>query len=713
MKANLSPPVFPTRTWLAVSARQLALALLALCASRLAAPPSLNAQTNGTGYSIAGIDDNSRLLFDEWAGRVTITVNRQGDFNVPSSVHYRLTTHSANWEQLGSATTGVDFLPAEGTLTFGASETNQTFTVTLLDDSRIEGDEVFYIVLDEGTGGVPIRIPEVRVIIRDGERNPVRVDPDFAPEWPLPPGHSPPLCAAQPDGKILLVTPTDRLTGEDGTSVLRLLPDGQKDSAWKAPTISGEVGTLVLQANGQVLIAAWGLSGPDFTVQGVARRHLARLSADGSLDAAFSAEFPSSMFIDTAAAQSNGQVLLAVHTNTASPTSPLALIRLNALGGLDPGFKSPVLRDNYTPLILLAPDGNILVTGWPGQSSIRFTSDGNPDERFQPPSDARLRAMLPNGRLMVTFETNGVQYLVRLATDGQLDSTFTPLLISPSYPPEVLPASDGKIWLLNQTPEDVHYLVRKNADGSDDSTWPVGLIRGMVSLGSNAVLVSLPDGNLLVAAIPYGEINGQPRRSLARLLVNAPLPRFEVDPASARVLENGGKAPVKLLRCGTNTEPVTVSWRTEGGTAKAGVDYVPASGTLTFPANESVATLELEVLDNAVPDEDRTMRLRLQGPPPERQDYPIVELAIVNDDLGFPPGGIRRFPNGRVLLHPTGYLLGPVGWSGYMGGSEVEASENLRDWTEFDVVSPGRPEVIDKTAPTNAARFYRLREEQP
>jgi len=38
------------------------------------------------------------------------------------------------------------------------------------------------------------------------------------------------------------------------------------------------------------------------------------------------------------------------------------------------------------------------------------------------------------------------------------------------------------------------------------------------------------------------------------------------------------------------------------GTARPSVDYVLASGTLDFPAGESVATLELEMLDNTVPD---------------------------------------------------------------------------------------------------------------
>jgi len=260
-------------------------------------------------------------------------------------------------------------------------------------------------------------------------------------------------------------------------------------------------------------------------------------------------------------------------------------------------------------------------------------------------------------------------------------------------------------------------VLRMNADGSDDPTWAMAHIRAdFLVYGPSFVLLDLPDGNLLLAAhASFGRVNGQPRIGLARLLVKAPLPRFEVDLASAIVPENGGKVPIKLLRCGTNTEPITVTWQTEGGTAKPGVDYLPASGTLTFPANESVATIGLEVLDNAVLDEDRTVRLRLQGPPPENQPYPVVELTIHNDDLGFPQGGIKRFPNGRVLLRPTGYPVDETSGA----GSYLEASENLRDWFDPDLGGDrswiwfSNPEVLDKTAPTNARRFYRLRKELP
>ena len=68
-----------------------------------------------------------------------------------------------------------------------------------------------------------------------------------------------------------------------------------------------------------------------------------------------------------------------------------------------------MLNDIYEPTVLPGPDGHILVTRG-GYDLIRFNSDGSPDGRFQPPSNSVLKAMLPDGRLMATFETNEVHY---------------------------------------------------------------------------------------------------------------------------------------------------------------------------------------------------------------------------------------------------------------------------------------------------------------
>lgn len=684
---------------------------LALCLC--CCPYVSQAQTNTI---IRFPDGYSPLYVDEDSGTVTVNVLRQGDFDFPSSVRYRASNTSLGFGET-SATPGLDFLPVEGTLDFGPNETNKTFSFTVLADNFLEGDEDFSLELDQATAGVNIQTPEVQVVIRDGERNPIRVDPDFKPDWPFHSPYSPPylswpyISLPQPDGRLVCVQAAYRMTGSDGALIVRLMPDGRRDPGWAAPVIDGSVGVLCLQTNGQVLFSAMGLSGPDFTVSGQTCRHMARLNADGSLDPSFSTTLPPDEWVSDMALQNNGHVLVAL-----TPTNSWAastLLRLDNLGHLDPSFLDATIvcaAWYWRTVIFPMADGSTVSVRTNG-SLVRFLSDGSPDPAFTPPANSSPVAALPDGRLLVWAGSESRQ-LARLTPDGKLDPTFDSSASTHVY--GVLPVAEGKIWVLKPTaatpPHPGEILLRLNPDGSIDQSWGGATITSLVGYMEHTRLTSLPDGNLLVVDMAAKFPNGHPRGVLARLLVNAPLPRFEVDPASAAVAENAGNAAIQIVRCGPNSEAMTVQWRTEGGTAIPGMDYVPAGGTLSFAANHSVATIELEVLDNSAVDEDRTVRLQMQAPPPQSQQYPVIEITILNDDLGFPSGGIRRFPNGRVLLRPSGWLLRPPGWSGLWGGQvNVEASPDLKNWNWLGWFDAWSTELIDYGAAADTAQFYRLR----
>ena len=66
-------------------------------------------------------------------------------------------------------------------------------------------------------------------------------------------------------------------------------------------------------------------------------------------------------------------------------------------------------------------------------------------------------------------------------------------------------------------------------------------------------------------------------------------------------------------RRGTKTT-VTVDYRTVDGTAKAGIDYVAASGTLTFAPGEKSKEFDVTVKDDDVDDDGETFEIRLENP---------------------------------------------------------------------------------------------------
>lgn len=66
---------------------------------------------------------------------------------------------------------------------------------------------------------------------------------------------------------------------------------------------------------------------------------------------------------------------------------------------------------------------------------------------------------------------------------------------------------------------------------------------------------------------------------------------------------------------GSPSGTVSVSWSTStGGTATAGVDYLPASGTLSFPAGTTLATFPVTVFGDRTREKDETVFVELSGP---------------------------------------------------------------------------------------------------
>lgn len=76
--------------------------------------------------------------------------------------------------------------------------------------------------------------------------------------------------------------------------------------------------------------------------------------------------------------------------------------------------------------------------------------------------------------------------------------------------------------------------------------------------------------------------------------VDQSLRAFVTTDAAVYPVGEGGTAAVKVTVATTGSaplgEPVTVAYRTGGGTAEPGKDYTPVSGTLTFPAGTASGT---------------------------------------------------------------------------------------------------------------------------
>jgi len=108
------------------------------------------------GLSIA---DASLYEGNSGTTNMTFTVTLTGAAAHPATVRYGTTGNSA--------TAGIDFQPAGGTLTFNPGETQKTISVPIFGDTLIEGNEVFFVSLFSAANATITRTSAAGLIIDD------------------------------------------------------------------------------------------------------------------------------------------------------------------------------------------------------------------------------------------------------------------------------------------------------------------------------------------------------------------------------------------------------------------------------------------------------------------------------------------------------------------------------------------------------------------
>ena len=243
----------------------------------------------------------------------------------------------------------------------------------------------------------------------------------------------------QPDGKILVGGGFTVLGGNNRARIARLNADGSLDAGFIASADGVTVDHIALQPDGKVLLA--GL----FTqINGLPRAALARLNADGSLDTTFdvpivnSSSTPNTPAVLAVALQPDGKILIAGNFITVAGRPRNNVARLNADGSLDALFAPDA---NFTvSAVAVQPDGRIVmggaftaVGGAARNRLARLNADGTVDFGFSSSADASVQrlALQADGRILVggTFSslTGGLRSrLARVGPDGALDLTFDP-----------------------------------------------------------------------------------------------------------------------------------------------------------------------------------------------------------------------------------------------------------------------------------------------
>ena len=400
--------------------------------------------------------------------------------------------------------------------------------------------------------------------------------------------------AVQTDGKLLIAGAFNQVNTDVRLRIVRLNLNGTVDASFN-PWADGAIYGMAVQGDGKILIAG------QFTniypngngASPIPRQYIARLNADGSVDAGFNPQ--ANNYVRGLLVQPNGQIVISGGFTTLQPNGAAAstarnkIARINADGTLDTVF-DPRPNDAVTG-IALQPDGKILLGGVFGnlqpngavtttnRSRIaRVNADGTLDTAFNPnPSGNQVSCILvqPDGKILIggnfsSFQplpgitTTQRRFIARLNADGTVDPVFDPRASTNVY--SLALQADGKVILGGEfttlqpngavSPVARNFIARVLADGSLDNGFDSNPNGSTYSVGLQA------DGKVLVGGVFYyfnfNQPNQASRRLFARLHNDAATQTLTAPGGTQLLWERSGSAP--------EVSQVTFEQSTDGGT---------------------------------------------------------------------------------------------------------------------------------------------------
>jgi len=305
-------------------------------------------------------------------------------------------------------------------------------------------------------------------------------------------------------------------------------PSGSVDLSFHPPILDVEARIAAVQPDKKLLV------GGRFLHVGVeARRGLARLNSDGTVDTNFSASIEGD--VHALAVQSDGRLVIGGEFNQVNSKVRHRIARLNPDGTLDQSFNSRLNPNRELRALLVQPDGKIIAAGNFDRLSgkkvgrvTRLNADGSVDTTFNPGSGASAVvwgvALQPDGRLIVVgkfdrFDGQPCGRIVRLEPDGSIDQSFA---TGAGANMEIFAAAvqkDGRVVLGGEFYQfnsiECNRIARLNRDGSIDSSFAPGA-------GPNTGIRCLTldgAGKILIGGV-FTSVGGAARNRIARLTQN-------------------------------------------------------------------------------------------------------------------------------------------------------------------------------------------------
>ena len=469
----------------------------------------------------------SSVLVDEASGHAEIRLKRSFGTESQCSVSYAT--------QDGTALSGNDYHATTGTVTWRAGDTSdKSILIPIRPDDLPEGPETLNVTLFSPQNAILVpKAASAQITILDaGSRF-----PDFDPPFF---NNTVDTVVPLENGKVLIGG--NIVAGDITGNIARLNPDGSEDTTFlKGSGFNARVRTIRPRKGGKILV------GGDFTsYDGSPVARLARLNADGLLDAGFTANTGSgaNSSVLSLAIETDGSILAGGNFTSFNNSPKSALIRLKPSGAPDTAkplttpFNTQILPrvDSITPQkdgkIMIA--GNFIFTfqfGTGFRSGIaRLNPDGSRDPSFEPGHGAHdqgntsfIRSVSAVSRQsdgdyviagnFTAYNGTPASRIARLSPSGAINPSFpAPGLDFNDSVEALLPLPDGKFLAAGRFTSPDGGVVRMTPAGEIDPSFDTSGGAG----GPVFSALSDTDGNLFLGG-NFFSFAGTPSRPVVKV----------------------------------------------------------------------------------------------------------------------------------------------------------------------------------------------------
>jgi uncharacterized delta-60 repeat protein len=437
-------------------------------------------------------------------------------------------------------------------------------------------------------------------------------------------------------------------------NLVRLTQNGSVDTSFNANLGNGTVRAITIQADGNILIGgAFSFTNDD----GVVVNNLARLNPDGSLDEAFAANLLTGIngTVDAIAVQPDNRIVVAGQFSQANGVNRNNLTRLLPTGAADTTINFGDGANGAIDALLIQPTNNFIVIGG------AFTELEDQPLQYL----ARLYGGSVTGDGQFTFssanyrvdETNGVATITVVRTGGSdgtnVQVTFATSDGSATNGINYLGVTNNLVFTPGQEFQTVTIRVLDNGVVYDNPTVNLTLTTNGIS-GAGL-------GNQATAQLTI--INDNSGVSFAS--ANYSVPKDTVI----------GVANIEIVRVGSTSGSCAVAFTTTtNGTAVVGTDYYPTNGTVTFTPGVSQKIVQVPIINNTIPEGQRTVNLILTNAVSTALTSPTNATLTIIDTVDAP--GVLSFATNSytVLKADTNVYLTVVRTNGSSGKVSVDYS---------------------------------------